>query len=126
MIAKRIEVLIKRLEKLKNQVEPSTWTMIRNATAELIDIAANVRTVELRLRDSSPASGLGMAEAFTEPDEDGNFKVNMARVGRVLGDIAQLLRDNGRQPPQPLKRKSQTRGGRQSGLTLVPGKEAVL
>lgn len=121
MIAKKVEAVTKRLEKLKFQVEAPAWRVIREAMTELIDISANVRAVELRLRNSTTTAGLDLAEAFTEPDADGKFKVSLARVGHLLGDIAQVLQDDaGRRPGFPRKSKARA-ARRQPGLALVSG-----
>jgi len=119
MIAKKIERVNKDLEVLKMKVEPGVWRTIRVAMNELTDIAANVRAMELRLRQSAVPAGLGLAEAFTEPDAEGQMKVNLSKVGVLLGDLAQVIQDNASRRPGPSRRKSRTRLANRPRLDLV-------
>jgi hypothetical protein len=119
MIAKKIETVNRRLEVLKMKVEPADWRLIRNAMNELADIAANVRAMEMRLRSPAVPAGLGLAEAFTEPDAEGQMKVNLSKVGVLLGDIAQVIQDNASRRPGPSRRKSRGRLANRPRLNLV-------
>jgi len=119
MIAKKIERVNKDLEVLKMKVEPGVWRTIRVAMNELTDIAANVRAMELRLRQSAVPAGLGLVEAFTEPDAEGQMKVNLSKVGVLLGDIAQVIQDNASRRSGPSRRKSRGRLANRPRLNLV-------
>lgn len=116
MIAKEIENAVRHLGSLKYKVEPETWKSVRGAMADLTDIAARVRALENRQR---LAPGLSVVEMFSEPDAEGRAAVNLARVGHLLGDIGQALRDQVRRTPRPLRRKPLARDGRKPGLSLV-------
>jgi len=119
MIAKKIETVNKRLEVLKTRVDPADWRLIRNAMNELTDIAANVRAMEMRLRKSAVPAGLGLVETFTEPDAEGQMKVNLSKVGVLLGDIAQVIQDNASRRPGPSRRKSRGRLANRPRLNMV-------
>jgi len=91
MIAKKIESVIRRFDKLEYMVSPEAWAVIRLGMNELQDAAASADALE-RSHSLKPA-GLTVIDLFTEADTSGTAQVSPEKLGDILGDLAEALRD---------------------------------
>ncbi len=91
MITEKIENVIRTLDKLEFMVPKEAWKVIGLAMAELKDAATSTQALENH--QSIKPSGLTIIDIFGQSDGQGHIRVCPARLGDLLGDLAEALAD---------------------------------